>query len=153
MDKEIYGRMLVAYALVGASIGLSLRLHFTALSPLVIGGMIGFIVPGLATILCAGTLIYKFYKKKLIEEGHKNAVATYGAWTVVSTAIGVGLAAAITAIFPGAMIGAGSTALTGAVIGAIALTTGFLLSDKVNDYIISPIIEHFSSKGKGYEPV
>ncbi len=56
------------------------------------------------------------------------------------------------------MLGMGSAALTGAAIGVIAPIVGIfaiwatlLAANKVNEYIISPIIEHFSSKGKGYE--
>lgn len=49
------------------------------------------------------------------------------------------------------MLGAGSATLAGAVIGAIAVIApiaGYFVVDKVNDYIISPIVEPFSSKGK-----
>ncbi|MDR2831388.1 MAG: hypothetical protein LBV62_00485 [Rickettsiales bacterium] len=97
-------------------------------------------------------MLYKFCKGNKIEEDHKSATIVLSISTVVSAAIGVGLAAAISAIFPGAMLGMGSAALAGAVIGAIAPIAGLFVIDKVNDYIISPIIEHFSSN-KGYEPV
>ncbi|WP_265032752.1 hypothetical protein [Wolbachia endosymbiont (group A) of Sicus ferrugineus] len=77
---------------------------------------------------------------------------------VASAAIGVGLAAAATAIFPGAMLGMGSAALVGATIGVIAPIAGIFAiiatsfaAKKVNEYIISPIVECFSSKGEGYE--
>ncbi|WP_265032683.1 hypothetical protein [Wolbachia endosymbiont (group A) of Sicus ferrugineus] len=69
----------------------------------------------------------------------------------ISAAIGVGLAAAATAISPGIMLRAGSAVLAGATIGAIAVIApiaGYFVADKVNDYIISPIVERFSSKGK-----
>lgn len=71
--------------------------------------------------------------------------------TPASAAIGVGLAAAATAVFPGAMLGMGSAALAGAIIAAIAgLLVTFCIIEpiakKVNEYIISPIVERFSSK-------
>ncbi|WP_264719858.1 hypothetical protein [Wolbachia endosymbiont (group B) of Eucosma cana] len=54
----------------------------------------------------------------------------------------------------GAMLGMGSAALAGAVIAPIAVIAGCLvtvcviepIAEKVNDYIISPIVERFSSK-------
>lgn len=49
------------------------------------------------------------------------------------------------------MLGAGSAVLAGATIGAIAVIApiaGYFVADKVNNYIISPIVERFSSKGK-----
>ncbi|MDR0772885.1 MAG: hypothetical protein LBE46_00890 [Wolbachia pipientis] len=56
------------------------------------------------------------------------------------------------------MLGLGSAALAGATIGVIAPIAGIfaiiatlLAAEKVNEYIISPIVECFSSKGEGYE--
>ncbi|WP_353283112.1 hypothetical protein [Wolbachia endosymbiont (group A) of Pogonocherus hispidulus] len=56
------------------------------------------------------------------------------------------------------MLGLGSAALAGATIGVIAPIAGLfatiaisLAAEKVNEHIISPIVECFSSKGKGYE--
>ncbi|WP_353270274.1 hypothetical protein [Wolbachia endosymbiont (group A) of Myopa testacea] len=137
----LYGAVSVTGALTG------LGLSFTALSPLVIGG----IVAAVPVILFAAYYICKgeFSKKDLFE---------MAVLCVASAAIGVGLAAAATAIFPGAMLGMGSAALVGATIGVIApiavtfatIATSFA-DEKVNEYIISPIVECFSSKGKGYE--
>ncbi|WP_265026338.1 hypothetical protein ACJZL1_00575 [Wolbachia endosymbiont of Rhagoletis indifferens] len=139
---------------MGALVGLGLS--FTALSPLVIGGIIGSIAPALLAIclICC--------KKDPIEEKDlKISPICLGTIALASVTIGVGLAAAAAAIFPGAMIGAGSTALTGAVIGVSAFIAGAFVTnyvidpivEKVNKHIISPIVEKvsecFSSKEKG----
>ncbi|WP_375316336.1 hypothetical protein [Wolbachia endosymbiont (group A) of Colletes cunicularius] len=95
------------------------------------------------------------------EEEVTSCAMYFGTLTALSVGIGVGLAAAATAIFPGAMLGMLPAALTGAAIGAIvpivaSLTMNYIIepiAKKVNEYIISPTVEHFSSKGKGYEPV
>ncbi|WP_253303536.1 hypothetical protein [Wolbachia endosymbiont of Phyllotreta cruciferae] len=132
-------------SVIGALTGLGLS--FTALSPLVIGGIIA-AVPAIlfaACIICGSVQEGKFSKKDLFE----TAVLC-----VASAAIGVGLAAATTAIFPGAMLGMGSAALAGATIGVIAPIIALLamkniivpIAEKVNEHIISPIIECFSSK-------
>ncbi|WP_108784478.1 hypothetical protein [Wolbachia endosymbiont of Bemisia tabaci] len=123
-------------ATIGALTGLGLS--FTALSPLVMGGIVGSIAPALII--------------NLEKDGKKLCF-----WSIVisaSAAIGVGLAAAATAVFPGAMLGMGSTALAGAIIAPIAVIAGLLvisyiiepIAKKVNEYIISPIVERFSSK-------
>jgi hypothetical protein len=133
-DLELLGVSSVIGALTG------LGLSFTALSPLVIGG----IVAAVSAVLFAASMTYEFSKQDLF------MMAVFAA---SAAAIGVGLAAAATAIFPGAMLGMGSAALTGAAIGAIAPIAGLSVAVEVGNYIISPRIEHFSSKGKGYEPV
>ncbi|WP_341814823.1 hypothetical protein [Wolbachia endosymbiont (group A) of Chalcis sispes] len=130
-------------------------LRVTTSSPLVIGGIIGSIFPALFTAVVVGNLLYTLYKGDSIEEFDKKALIYSGISTAVSAAIGVGLAAAATAIFPSAMLGMGSAALAGATIGVIAPIAGLLAAvaiisaaEKVNEHIISPIIKHFSSKGK-----
>lgn len=136
---------------MGALTGLGLS--FTALSPLVMGGIFG-------SITLALLAVYLICEKdpSKTENLKPICVATIA---LASVAIGVGLAAATTAIFPGAMIGAGSAALTGAVIGVSAFIAGVLATnyiidpivEKVNKHIISPIVEKvsecFSSKEKG----
>lgn len=137
---------------IGALTGLGLS--FTTLSPLVMGGIVGSIVPALITALFAGKLLYKFCKKDHIQKDEKYEPIYSGIFALASAAIGVGLAAAATAVFPGAMLGMGSAALAGAVIAPIAAIAGCLvtvcviepIAEKVNDYIISPIVERFSSK-------
>lgn len=141
---------------IGALTGLALS--FTTLSPLVMGGIVGSIVPALITALFAGKLLYKFCKKDHIQKDEKYEPIYSGIFALASAAIGVGLAAAATAVFPGAMLGMGSAALAGAVIAPIAAIAVCLvkvcvidpIDEKVNDYIISPIVEKvgkcFSSK-------
>ncbi|WP_434732558.1 hypothetical protein [Wolbachia endosymbiont of Zygogramma bicolorata] len=124
-------------SVTGALTGLGLS--FTALSPLVIGGIVAAVPIILFTAY--GTCKGGCSKKDLF---------VMAVLCVASAAIGVGLAAAATAIFPGAMLGMGSAALAGATIGFIAPVAVLFVAGKVEDYIISPIIEHFSSKGKGY---
>ncbi len=73
--------------------------------------------------------------------------------------MGAVLAIAATTIFPGAMLGLSSAALAGATIGVIAPIAAvfagvatLLAAEKVNEYIISPIVERsFPLKGDGYE--
>lgn len=148
-DLTLLGVALGVASVTGALTGLGLS--FTALSPLVIGGIVAAVPP----ILFAACSIYDNVKKG---EFSKKDLFEMAVVCVAGAAIGVGLAAAATAIFPGAMLGMGSAALTGAAIGVIAPIAGFFATvatlfaaDKVNEHIISPIIEHFSSKGKGYE--
>ena len=139
MDKE--GLILLgAASVIGALTGLGLS--FTALSPLVIGGIVAAVPIILLTAFCICTGVCS-----------KEDLFNIAVSCVASVAIGVGLAAAATAIFPGAMLGMGSAALTGAAIEAIAPIAGLSVAVEVGNYIISPRIEHFSSKGKGYEPV
>ncbi|WP_264730110.1 hypothetical protein [Wolbachia endosymbiont (group B) of Episyrphus balteatus] len=126
---------------IGALTGLGLS--FTALSPLVMGGIIA--------AVSAALLACKFiYNEKFSKESFFIGACSCAA----SFATGVGLAAAATAVFPGAMLGMGSAALAGAVIAPIAVIAGVFvtfcviepIAEKVNDYIISPIVERFSSK-------
>ncbi|WP_265029954.1 hypothetical protein [Wolbachia endosymbiont (group A) of Philonthus cognatus] len=135
-----------AASVTGALIGLGLS--FTALSPLVIGGIVGSIIPACFAGFCIVNLLYKFFKKDLIEKNDKTAPIVWSIITFASAAIGVGLAAAATAIFPGAMLGA---ALAGAVIGVIAPIAGLFVGGIVNEHIISPIVEKISpSEERGY---
>ncbi|WP_227738359.1 hypothetical protein [Wolbachia endosymbiont of Drosophila simulans] len=65
------------------------------------------------------------------------------------------------AIFPGAMLGMGSAALAGGLIAPISVIAGLIaiayiiepIAKKVNEYIISPVVECFSSKGEEKEQV
>ncbi len=125
---------------------------------MVIGGIVGSITPALIAAFCAVALLCKFCTKDPIEKDNKENTLLFVIGTLASAAIGVGLAAAATAIFPGAMLGMGSAALAGATIGVIAPIAGLFATmaiifaaEKVNEYIISPIVECFSSKEKGYE--
>ncbi|WP_264376027.1 hypothetical protein [Wolbachia endosymbiont (group B) of Sphaerophoria taeniata] len=130
---------------IGALTGLALS--FTALSPLVMGGIVAAIPALLYFALCTG----KRLSQSQFSYAHD---CTHACLFVASAAIGVGLAAATMAIFPGATLGMGSAALAGAIIAPIAVIAGFLvtfciiepIAKKVNEYIISPIVERFSSK-------
>ena len=154
MDNKIQA-MLFALGIatsIGALTGLALS--FTTLSPLVMGGIVGSIVPASTTALFAWKLLCKFCKKDHIQKDEKYEPIYSGIFALASTAIGVGLAA--TAISPSIMLGMGSAALAGAIIAPIAVIAAFLvafgiigpIAQKVNEYIISPIVEHFSSKGE-----
>ncbi|MGL9779885.1 MAG: hypothetical protein ACR5K5_06655, partial [Wolbachia sp.] len=128
-------------SVIGALTGLGLS--FTALSPLVIGG----IVAAVPAVLFAASMIYW-------KEFSKQDLFMMAVFPASAAAIGVGLAAAATAIFPGAMLGMGSAALTGAAIGVIVPIAGLVglsVAAEVGNYITSPRIEHFSSKGEGYK--
>ncbi|MFP3035444.1 MAG: hypothetical protein ACEY3A_00040 [Wolbachia sp.] len=120
-----------------------LGLSFTALSPLVIGGIVA-AVPAILFVVLG--VYYGVREGKLRKEDLAACICIAGALTLTCAAIRVGLAAA--AIFPGAMLGAGSAALSGTVIGAIAPIAGFFAAA----YIIAPIAEKvkgcFSSKEK-----
>ncbi|MGL9762799.1 MAG: hypothetical protein ACR5LB_11970 [Wolbachia sp.] len=127
-------------AVLGGLTGLGLS--FTALSPLVIGGIVPAVPAILLVVLC---VYYDVSKGKSCKED----LFTYACLCGAGAAIGVGLAADVTAIFPGAMLGARSATLTGAVIGAIAPIAGILaieyiiapIAEKVNEYILSPMIK------------
>ncbi|MCA4774956.1 hypothetical protein IHO40_02275 [Wolbachia endosymbiont of Mansonella ozzardi] len=155
---------------LGAAIGAltCLGLSSTALSPLTTGGIIGSIFPGLLTVGCIALLFFQFYcnvkteynNRKEEFDWYRDLVIRSSTLTIISIEIGVGLAAATTAIFPDVILGIGTVALTGAAIGAIAPIAGVLatayviepIAEKVNRYIISPVIEKikgcFSSKEK-----
>ncbi|WP_264377476.1 MULTISPECIES: hypothetical protein [unclassified Wolbachia] len=147
MKKDDVIAYLIALG-IGATIGAltGLGLSFTALSPLVMGGIVAAIPALLHFALCTG--------ERLSQSQFSYAHACL---FVASAAIGVGLAAAATAISPSIMLGMGSAALAGAIIAPIAVIAGFLvafgiiepIAQKVNEYIISPIVERFSSKAQG----
>lgn len=148
-DVIFYLKCLGIVATIGALTGLALS--FTTLSPLVMGGIVSSITPALLTALFAGVLLYKFCKKDHIARNDKGFPIFFGIVTLASAATGVGLAAATMAIFPGATLGMGSAVLAGAVIAVIAgcLVTVCVIepiAKKVNYYIISSIVERFSSK-------
>ncbi|MCA7010219.1 hypothetical protein [Wolbachia endosymbiont of Tribolium confusum] len=144
MDNDTKGMLftLGIATTIGALTGLALS--FTTLSPLVMGGIVASVLPALFTCI----MIYnKNFSKKSFFIG--------ACFCAASFAIGVGLAAAATAISPSIMLGMGSAALAGALIAPISLIAGVIaticiiepIAEKVNEYIISPIVEKcFSSK-------
>ncbi|WCR59099.1 MAG: hypothetical protein PG978_000513 [Wolbachia endosymbiont of Ctenocephalides felis wCfeF] len=162
-NKAEYVKNLVFSAGLGAVLGglIGLGLSFTALSPLVIGGIIGSILPILPIVFTIG--LHRLYLIKGADrgegegegEGTRAAVVYFGTLTAISVGIGVGLAAAAVSIFPGAMLGMQSVALIGAAIGAITPVIATLAMDfaivpvakKVDKHIVSPLIKKvFSSE-------
>lgn len=136
---------------IGATIGAltGLALSFTTLSPLVMGGIVAAVPALLHFSICTGEGL----SQSQFSYAH---ACTHACLFVASAATGVSLAAAATAISPSIMLGMGSAALAGAIIAPIAVIAGFLITSdiiepiaqKVNEYIISPIVERFSSKGE-----
>lgn len=155
MDKRTKEELIFAGILMGMNITIGVLVglgpSFAVLSPPIIGG----IIAAVSTILSIAHLIYCDYKEDKVNRECIFPTFCLGA---TSIAIGIGLGAAINAIFPGVMLNIGSAALAGAVIGAIAPIAGFLIAGsivipaakKVNEYIIEPIVERvkgcFSSK-------
>ncbi|MGL9757984.1 MAG: hypothetical protein ACR5LA_03865 [Wolbachia sp.] len=140
----------VIYLGIGATIGAltGLGLSFTALSPLVIGGIV---------VAAPALLNFALYTGKKLSQSEFSYAHTcaHACYCATSIAIGVGLAAAATAISPSIMLGMGSAALAGAVIAPIALFAAMFateyiivpIAEKVNEYIISPVVgKCFSSK-------
>lgn len=115
-----------------------------------IGGIVAAVLALLHFAICTGNQLSQS------EFSYAHACST-----ITSIAIGVGLAAAATAIFHGATLGMGFAALVGAVIAPIAVIAGIFvtacviepIAKKVNEYIISPVVECFSSKGEEKEQV
>ncbi|WP_265030802.1 hypothetical protein [Wolbachia endosymbiont (group B) of Athalia cordata] len=148
MKKDDVIAYLIALG-IGATIGAltGLGISFTALSPLVMGGIVAAIPAAL--LACLIISIRGLSKETFFQNA---------CFCAVGTAIGVGLAAAAMAIFPGVTLGMGSAALAGAIIASISAIAGTIATDyiiepiakKVNEYIISPIVEKvgkcFSSK-------
>jgi len=130
MSKKDKGDLaLEAASATGALIGLSLS--FTALSPLVIGGIIGFSSIATFFILAARSLDVG------IPKGKKNLIL--GCIVMISapitaTVIGVALGAAIN---PGIMLNVWTATLAGAVIGMI----GVMSASFAERYIVGPVIE------------
>jgi hypothetical protein len=79
-------------------------------------------------------------------DGYCGTVLFLFSFSIASIAIGAGIGAVASAIFPGVML---PKALVAAAIGAIASTVSFFITrhaimpvaEKVNNYIIQPIVE------------
>ncbi len=139
-------------AVIGALIGFSLS--FAALSPLIIGGIISFVSTySFLMLITPGKDSLKYYE----ETSRTKLIAGFFCTLVIILAVGVGLGAAIGAIFPAVMLNTGSAALISATIGVIAPVASLfasgllaLTAEKVNKCIIEPIVEKvkecFSSK-------
>ncbi|MDR3131792.1 MAG: hypothetical protein LBU02_01695 [Rickettsiales bacterium] len=162
IKTDEYVKDLIFTAGLGAVLGglIGLGLSFTALSPLVIGGIIGSILPIFPTVFTAlptaGNIQFFFGSKNVAKEVSKTNIMYFGTLTAISIGIGVGLAAAIVSIFPGAMLGMQSVALIGAAIGAItpivaipAMNHAIVpIAEKVDEHITSPLIKKVFSSEK-----
>ncbi|AAW71198.1 Predicted protein [Wolbachia endosymbiont strain TRS of Brugia malayi] len=147
MDKDLI--LLGIASVIGALTGL--WLSFTALSHLIIGGVIAAIPVMLlsAYYICDSIRKGKFSKKDLFESYlcmlHK---CHDWSWSCCNR----------NCFFPGAMIGIGYATLAGGAIAPIIAIFPMYsiivpIAEKVNEYIIFPIIEYFSLKGKEHEQV
>ncbi|WP_375604358.1 hypothetical protein NOX90_02090 [Wolbachia endosymbiont of Anurida maritima] len=97
-------------------------LNFISSSPLIMGGMIGFIYPALFILLSVLLSRNPDKENGVFGEILKDSKAFFiklGIVTVIGTAVGVGLGVAVSAVFPNVMLGMWSIALASAVIGAI----------------------------------
>ncbi|WP_353273635.1 hypothetical protein [Wolbachia endosymbiont (group A) of Agelastica alni] len=97
-------------------------LNFISSSPLIMGGVIGFIYPALFILLSVLLLRNPDKENGVFGEIFKNSKAFFiklGIVTVIGTAVGVGLGVAVSAVFPNVMLGVWSIALASTVIGAI----------------------------------
>jgi len=137
-------------ATMGVLIGLGLG--SIVLSPQVGGALVCEFL--LVPVIFAGeNLIYNGKPKEVHKEilsrfgdGYCGVVLFLLSFSIASVAIGVGIGAVTNAIFPGVML---PKALAAAAIGAIAPTVSFFIThhaimpiaEKVNNYIIQPIVE------------
>lgn len=155
-DKDtliFLGGILVVGAATGSLLGLWLSSR--VLSPLIIGGVLGSITTALFFTFFMLSSLKKLYEGNGTKKDLKDAFEIL-VWTATSALIGVGLGFAANAMFPGVMLAMGSPALVGAVIGAIAPIIGCFatfcviipVAEKVNEHIISPVIEWVFSKEK-----
>ena len=133
----------LVYSVVSASIGalIAFGLSFTNVSPLVMGGIIGATLPALAMFWAIGYLACVLFSEGKLR--NKDALFFFGSVTIASAAVGVGLAVVTSAC--GVKTG---TVLTGAAIGALSPVIGFFAfwamftaAERVNEYMVSPVVE------------
>jgi len=136
-ELEFLGKESLKGAAIGAFIGLGLS--FTALSPLVIGGIIGF-AP--ITALC----IRDFLNNEVAKD--KESLALVGASLTTVAVVGVALAlgAAANSLFPGVMLSLWTAALVGVVIGAIGTVSSLFVGEYIIDPVITKVAECFSKE-------
>ncbi|BAO99900.1 hypothetical protein [Wolbachia endosymbiont of Cimex lectularius] len=148
--RIVIGAIVGVGAVVGALAGLGLS--FTALSPLVAGGIIGAISPALLALVviglrcCYRDKINKFKKEKGIVE--KDVIVAFVPpfllATIASVAVGVGLAATANVILPGVFATWWAIA-AGAGIGALALPTGIVTGVTVSSMFVGSMYESIVS--------
>lgn len=129
-ELEFLGKESLKGAAIGAFIGLGLS--FTALSPLVIGGIIGF-AP--ITALCIRDFL-----------NNKESLALVGASLTTVAVVGVALGAAANSLFPGVMLSLWTAALVGVVIGAIGTVSSLFVGEYIIDPVITKVAECFSKE-------
>lgn len=123
-------------------------LSFTNLSPLVMGGIIGTVLPALVTAYYIWYLASELFRKGEIEDDdYKGLLLFFSCITAASAAIGVGLVAAASAysittgtVSSGVAIGVLSPVI-GLFVALAILAATFKVTEKVNEYIVSPVIE------------
>lgn len=126
MDKEflkIFGALSVLGTITGATVGFGLS--FTALSTLVIGGIVGCSCFTLLTALATISKLFNFpiFSDDVSEESD---ICKFGIDTIVAAGVGISLAAVAVALFPGFMLSASSAILAGEVIGGLATASSFV---------------------------
>ncbi|MGL9778977.1 MAG: hypothetical protein ACR5K5_01735 [Wolbachia sp.] len=137
-------------------------LKFISSSPLIMGGMIGFIYPALLTILfLSAVLSYNSHKEDKAFDGifqnSKTFFIKLGIVTVIGTAVGIGLGAAVSAIFPNVMLGMWSIALASTAIGAIVFPIEIFTAELITlsaikkletftAFVVNKVTKRFSSK-------
>jgi len=136
--KEMLGKCYAIGALTG------LGLSFTALPILATGA----IIAAVPTILLSLNGAYYMYKYGRL---NKCDILSLIVACLIAPAIGVGIAGAVTAIFPGAMLGIGSAVVVGALIGAIAPFTGFVVTELVESCLPSSWLNQTNSPEEARE--
>lgn len=135
-------------------------LNFISSSPLIMGGMIGFVYPALFILLSVLLSRNPDKENGIFGEILKDSKAFFiklGIVTVIGTAVGVGLGVAVSAIFPNVMLGMWSIALASAVIGAIIFpieifTAEFITLSAMKKlevftaFVVNKVTKCFSSK-------
>ncbi|WP_423349137.1 hypothetical protein [Wolbachia sp. wLmal] len=137
-------------------------LSFISSSPLIMGGMIGFMYPALSTILFSSAVSsYNSNEKDeafdRIFQNSKTFFIKLGIMTVIGTAVGIGLGAAVSAIFPNVMLGKWSIALASTAIGAIVFPVEIFTAELITlsaikkletftAFVVNKVTERFSSK-------
>jgi len=117
-------------AAIGACIGLGLS--FAALSPLVIGGIIGFLP--MTALYIKGFLNNQVSKTK-------EYIPIVSVSLTAAAAVGVALNAAASSLLPGVTLSTWSAALSGTVIGAVIGLVGMASAIFTASYIIAPVVE------------
>ncbi|MGL9757541.1 MAG: hypothetical protein ACR5LA_01485 [Wolbachia sp.] len=138
----------------------SFVLNFISSSPLIMGGMIGFVYPALFILLSVLLSRNPDKENGVLGKILKDSKAFFiklGIVTVIGTAVGVGLGVAVSAVFPNVMLRMWSIALASAVIGAIVFpieifTAEFITMSAMKKlevftaFVVNKVTKCFSSK-------